>query len=122
VDGEDLFAVHRTVREAVVRAARGEGPTIIEADTRPLVDRTREDALVRVRQFLEAKKLWGETEEREHVSRVRAELDVAIAAAEREPKPPRESLFDDVYAGLPWNLREEQVNIQHASHGSGRKT
>ena len=33
VDGNDIFAVYRAVREAVDRARRGEGPTLIEAVT-----------------------------------------------------------------------------------------
>ena len=33
VDGNDMIAVYRTVSEAVVRARRGEGPTLIEAKT-----------------------------------------------------------------------------------------
>jgi pyruvate dehydrogenase E1 component subunit alpha len=108
VEGDDFFAVHRAVRDAVVRAARGEGATIVEATTRPLVDRTSADALLRLRGHLESNKLWTDKDEREHLARTRAELDVAIAAAESEPLPPRESMFDDVYAGLPWHLREQR--------------
>src|SRR5262249_138744 len=33
VDGNDLFAVVKVTREAVARAARGDGPTLIEAMT-----------------------------------------------------------------------------------------
>ena len=33
VDGNDMIAVYRTVSEAVARARRGEGPTLIEAKT-----------------------------------------------------------------------------------------
>lgn len=33
VDGNDLFAVHEVTREAVARARRGEGPTLVEAVT-----------------------------------------------------------------------------------------
>jgi len=99
----------------VLRAARGEGATIFEATTRPLLDREG-DPMVRLRQHLEANKLWSEKDERDNAARVRAELDVAIAAAASEPPPPRESMFDDVYAGLPWHLRAER---EGGSRGEG---
>jgi 2-oxoisovalerate dehydrogenase E1 component alpha subunit len=110
VDGDDLFAVHRAVREAVLRAARGEGATIVEASVRA------RDALGVLRQHLEGKKLWSENEEREHVARVRAEVDAAIAAAASEPTPPRASMFDDVYASPPWHLHGQR------DPGGGGKT
>ena len=106
VDGNDLFAVHKAVGAAVQRASRGEGPTIIEA-----VTSREDDALVRVRQHLELRRLWTEKDEGEHVARVRAEVDVALAAAESEPGPPRESMFDDVFGQIPWHLREEREEL-----------
>ena len=106
VDGNDLFAVHKAVSAAVHRAARGEGPTILEAVT------SREtDPIARVRQHLEARRVWSDKDEAELGARVRAELDVAVAAAESEPAPPRESLFDDVYGQLPWHLREQREEL-----------
>src|SRR5260370_8648584 len=36
VDGNDLLAVYAATREAVERARRGEGPTLIECGTDPL--------------------------------------------------------------------------------------
>ena len=35
----------------------------------------------------------------------------AIAEAEKKPDPPREGLFDDVYAALPWSLREQRDEL-----------
>jgi 2-oxoisovalerate dehydrogenase E1 component alpha subunit len=106
VDGNDLLAVHQAVHAAVLRASRGEGATIVEATT------SREtDALVRVRQHLEGRRLWSEKDEAEHAARVRSEIDVAVAQAGREPAPPRESMFDDVYGQMPWNLREQREEM-----------
>ena len=103
VDGNDLFAVHKAVHAAVMRAARGEGPSIVEAVT------SREnDVLARVRQHLEARRMWSDKEEADHAAHVRAEIDVAVTAATSEPPPARESMFDDVYAQLPWHLREQR--------------
>jgi hypothetical protein len=41
------------------------------------------------------------------------EIRQAVAEAERvAPKPPIASLFEDVYAHVPWHLREEQALLQ----------
>jgi len=43
VDGQDIFAVHRVASEAVARARRGEGPTLIEAKTYRFKGHSRTD-------------------------------------------------------------------------------
>jgi 2-oxoisovalerate dehydrogenase E1 component alpha subunit len=113
VDGDDLFAVHRAVREALVRASRGEGPTLVEAVTTMQGERSR-DPLERVRHYLEARKLWAEADERDQAARMRSELEAAISAAELEPKPRAESMLEDVYAELPWHLREPRDRSRKA--------
>jgi pyruvate dehydrogenase E1 component alpha subunit len=116
IDGNDLFAVYATVRAAVLRAARGEGPTLIEAITGPRAahdgvegaEPGPADPLARVRRHLEARGAWTVDDESAHAARARAEIDVALVAAMTEPPPPRESMFDDVYAQMPWHLREQR--------------
>ena len=107
VDGNDLFAVHKAVAAAVARASRGEGATLIEATTS-----RKTDPIVRVREHLEGRRLWSDKDEAELAARVRSELDVAIALAQSEPPPPRESMFDDVYRTAPWHLHEEREELR----------
>jgi len=38
-------------------------------------------------------------------------VNAAIAEAEKKPDPPRESLFEDVYANAPWSLREQREEL-----------
>jgi TPP-dependent pyruvate/acetoin dehydrogenase alpha subunit len=45
------------------------------------------------------------------LSEIDAELDSAIREAESSPRPPVSTLFDDVYANLPWNLREQSASL-----------
>ena len=49
VDGNDVIAVRHTVAEALARARRGEGPTLIEALTYRLSDHTTADDASRYR-------------------------------------------------------------------------
>jgi pyruvate dehydrogenase E1 component alpha subunit/2-oxoisovalerate dehydrogenase E1 component alpha subunit len=52
-----------------------------------------------------------------------AEIAAAITAVEALGPPDRETLFDDVYAELPWHLAEQRAELlRHPpapSHGGG---
>ena len=49
VDGNDVFAVYKAMSDAVARARRGEGPTLIECFTYRLADHTTSDDAKRYR-------------------------------------------------------------------------
>src|SRR6202035_1153326 len=70
VDGNDVIAVRHTVGEALARARRGEGPTLIEALTYRLSDHTTADDASRYRDVSEVKQAWG----KEPFLRLRAHL------------------------------------------------
>ena len=40
------------------------------------------------------------------------EISRAIDAVEKLPPPPLDSVFDDVYAGLPWHLVEQRDELR----------
>lgn len=115
VDGTDVLAVYAAFREAVDRARRGEGPTLIESKNVRLTPhssddddktyRSRED-LERARQrdclritraYLFECGLLDDARDRELEERVRREIDEAQAYAEAQPYPPVESLTRWVY-------------------------
>ena len=139
VDGNDVLAVHRASREAVDRARAGGGPTLIEAvtyrmgphsssddpkryrDTAEVKGWQKRDPIDRFRHFLEIQGLM--TADEAKVVREAAEREVteAIRAAERLPPPPLESLVEDVYAEVPWHLREQIEDIQRLVGSRGAK-
>jgi 2-oxoisovalerate dehydrogenase E1 component alpha subunit len=130
VDGNDLFAVVQVTREAVARAARGEGPTLIEALTYRLSGHStsddpkayrpeswlepwrRLDPLLRVRRWLDRHAGWSDAKDREIEAEVDAQIREAVAVAEKTPPPSLDSLFDDVYAELPWHLVEQREALR----------
>lgn len=127
VDGNDLLAVHAATRRARARAAAGEGPTLIECVTyrveghstsddprayRPaeLVEPwKKKDPILRLKRFLVRRELLDEAADTRLRDEVREEIQRALAEAEAfPPKPPVESLFEDVYAE-PLRQQKEQL-------------
>jgi pyruvate dehydrogenase E1 component alpha subunit len=116
VDGFNVLAVYKAVKEAADKARAGEGPTLIEAQFLRLLghfvaddqwyrDMTEVepywelDPIVRMREYMLAEKVADESE----ISRTekQAEEDIADAVhyAEFEcTEPPASTLYDDIYA------------------------
>jgi 2-oxoisovalerate dehydrogenase E1 component alpha subunit len=129
VDGNDLFAMYATMQGALARARRGEGPTFIEAVTYRITGHStsddpkvyRKDAevepwrakdpLVRLRKYLFARGAWSDARDEQTRLRMDEECRAAIAAAEAAPLPAVPTMFSDVYAELPWHLREQQAEV-----------
>jgi len=116
VDGNDVVAVHTAVSEAVSRARRGEGPTLIEALTYRWGDHSMRANLPRYRTEAEEAQ-WREHDaiarfehqlQTEHgysndaLARIRAEVDAELVAAKEfaiaSPEPTLADLENAVYA------------------------
>lgn len=115
VDGNDVFATYRAVREAADRARRGEGPTLVEAmvqrfqphsgddddqyRTREQIAAMRErDPLLRFRQALEGRGVLDDAQVEELTRQVKAEIDEATDFAEAAPDADVATLRHHVYA------------------------
>jgi pyruvate dehydrogenase E1 component alpha subunit len=129
VDGNDILAVIVATREALERARRGEGPTLVEAvtfrmgghsssddptryrDAGLVAEWERRDPLVRFRTWLRATAVVAEGEEEHWAEEINAEIGMAIQEAEALPPPGIESMFTDVYHQMPRHLAEQ---MRHA--------
>ncbi len=113
IDGRDLEAVAATTAEAVARARRGEGPTLIEAKTvrwtrhsavsagGPSADADRwkaTDPIPRQRALVLARGWLDEAAAVKLEQAARAEIDAAVQFALESPFPELDALFTDVYA------------------------
>lgn len=137
VDGNDLLAVYAATREAIERGARGEGPTLLELLTYRLSGHSTsddpkayrkdteveawksKDPNVRFRGWLERRGLWNEKKQTELEEASAAELQACVQAAEKAPPPSLESMFDDVYAELPWHLKEQKAELLAGPRAKG---
>jgi 2-oxoisovalerate dehydrogenase E1 component alpha subunit len=136
VDGNDILAVYRTTKEAVEKARKGGGPTLIEAVTyrmgphsssddpkryrseEELAEWQKRDPLVRFHRYLEKKRLWTEADEKRAQDETNREIEEAVQHAEKLPKPALETLFTDVYAEMPWNLEEQLRQLRQEKERS----
>jgi 2-oxoisovalerate dehydrogenase E1 component alpha subunit len=124
-DGNDLLAVISATKEALSRALRGDGPTLIEAITYRLSGHStsddpkayrqedeveewrRRDPIARLRRLLHARGLFTDADQAKAEAAVQEEIKEAIGVAEKTPPPSLSSMFDDVYREPPWHLREQ---------------
>ncbi len=113
VDGTDFIAVYSELRQAIDRARRGEGPSLIEFVLFRMTphstsdDPTRyqppdwaararaHDPVDRLRGWLTAQGLLDPAQEAEWTRAADAEVRAAIEKAEATPPPPPDSLFRD---------------------------
>lgn len=116
VDGNDVLAVYEASREAVERARRGEGPTLIEAKTYRMTAhssddddrryREREeieewrlkDPIVRFERYLMENGILDEEQRDEISSRIKSEIAEASEYAEQAPFAEPEEALGGVYA------------------------
>ena len=143
VDGNDLLACHAMTKKAVRKAREGGGPFLIEAVTYRMGPHStaddpkryrseaeveewrRKDPLVRVRKYLEANGLWSTAEEEAFQKQVNDDVVAAFKAAEAVAMPDPVTIFDDVFAEVPWHLQEqrsellEEIRVHGAPRGHG---
>jgi 2-oxoisovalerate dehydrogenase E1 component alpha subunit len=132
VDGNDALAVYAAVKWAAERARANGGPTLIEFFTYRAEGHSTSDDPSGYRPTNEAK-AWplgdpierlkahllaiGEWDNERHAA-MTAECDEQVRAAQKESeklgilpqqgKDNIESMFEDVYADVPWHLREQR--------------
>jgi 2-oxoisovalerate dehydrogenase E1 component alpha subunit len=133
VDGNDALAVYAAVKWAAERARTNAGPTLLEFFTYRAEGHSTSDDPSGYRPTNEAK-AWplgdpverlkghllalGEWDEERHTA-MTAECDAAVRAAQKESealgilpqqgKDNVETMFDDVYADVPWHIAEQRA-------------
>jgi len=116
VDGNDALACFVAINEALERARKGEGPTLIEAVTYRLMMHTTADdprkyrdedqekdwwakePLMRFQKYLEGKKLWDQAKEDALREELRTEVDDAVKTFEATAPWPADRPFEHVFA------------------------
>jgi TPP-dependent pyruvate/acetoin dehydrogenase alpha subunit len=117
IDGNDVLAVHAATGDAVVRARRGDGPSLLECktyrwhfhamrNTPPAETRSPDeilswkarDPIARLEQYGRERGVLSAAEMSTIRARVKSELDEAVAFAEQSPFPDPKDLLVDMFA------------------------
>ncbi len=130
VDGNDLLGVISVTQQAVDKARRGEGPTLIEAVTYrvqahstsddPRVYRdenevepwVKKDPIRRVRTYLIAEGHWDEDRDQKLEDQIKEDIQTNLKKAESIGPPAISTMVEDVYDQVPWHLREQLEELE----------
>ena len=130
VDGNDVLAVYKTAKEAVDKARKGGGPTLIECLTLRMGphsssdDPTRyrdpdqfdawvkRDPILKLKEHLGRKKWWNDSLDEKLQAELKAEVLTAVDAAEKHPEPGIETLFDDVFEERTPQLQRQYEELK----------
>ncbi|SCZ06491.1 pyruvate dehydrogenase (acetyl-transferring) E1 component subunit alpha [Alkaliphilus peptidifermentans] len=125
VDGNDIFAMYVAAKEAVERARRGEGPTLIEAVTYRLGPHTtsddptiyredseveewaKKDPIIRFKNYLINKDLWSEEEDVKQTEDYEEFVNETFRKVENSGETPLEDIFLYHYETMTPNLEEQ---------------
>ncbi len=135
VDGNDILATRQMIGDAIEKARRGEGPTLIEAITYRLCDHTTADdatryqpseevdqakpkePIARFKHFIVQQKLWSAQDEEDLVVHCTNEVEKAVDEYLSAKPQPITSIFDYHYAELPEYLVEQRaIAMEDAAH------
>lgn len=135
VDGNDVLAMREVIGNAIEKARKGLGPTLIEAVTFRLSDHTTADdatryqpkehvdaALInepikRFKSFLEQQKLWDNTQEEQLIKTCTAEIQDEVDVYLNRLPQPITSIFDYHYETLPNYLVEQRaIAMEESEH------
>ncbi len=135
VDGNDILATRHVIGDAIEKARRGEGPTLVEAITYRLCDHTTADdatryqpqdevehatlkePIRRFKHYLEEQHLWNETLEKELLHSCAAEVQQAVDEYLDRSAQPVSSAFDYHFATLPHYLIEQRaIAMEDVAH------
>lgn len=137
IDGNDIFSVFFTVNDAVEKARRGAGPTLIEAvtwrygahttsdDPTKYRDqqsenekrRSLEDPVTRLEHYMKQNGIWDETLAglEAHASE---EIEKAVKEMEASPEADINHLFDYIFEKTPWPIEEQKDRHLRAKGGA----
>ncbi|HBR22475.1 MAG TPA: pyruvate dehydrogenase (acetyl-transferring) E1 component subunit alpha [Nitrospiraceae bacterium] len=118
VDGNDVFAVYKAAREALEKAKKDNGPTLIECFTYRMSDHTTaddairyrskeeveawraKDPILRLKLFMEKKGLWNNQYQTDVESKAKETVDEAVKREEAIEHPEPKDMFTFTYEKL----------------------
>lgn len=131
VDGNDIFAVYKATKEAIDNARSGKGPTLIENVTYRMADHStsddakkyrndkevqewaKKDPIIRLEKYMRANKLLNDKYKEEVAAKAREKVEKEIQIYENLPAPDPKGMFENIYAELTPDLKEEIKDFEN---------
>ena len=128
-DGLCVLTSYFVMQEAIERARRGEGSSLVElvvnrfgahssADDHlryrsaaDLAQERTQDPLPRYQKFLERQGLWDEEWAKNLRAEISTKLETALQEAMKAGEPDALEMFDDVFAAKTWMLEEQRTLV-----------
>lgn len=125
VDGNDIFAMYSATKEAIDKARKGEGPTLIEAFTYRLGAHTtsddptkyredkeveeweKKDPILRFKKYLQSKEILTEEWEKNTQKEIEKEVVYTFEEIEDKSDTSIEDIFNYQYETMPPHLEEQ---------------
>jgi len=125
VDGNDVLAMYASTKQALDKARKGGGPSMIEAFTYRLSNHTtsddatkyrsveetqiweKRDPILRFKKYLQNKGIWNDQLEDSIIKKASENIEKAVIQAEAMPPPKIEDLFKYTYREMPSHLHEQ---------------
>ncbi|HIE65883.1 MAG: pyruvate dehydrogenase (acetyl-transferring) E1 component subunit alpha [Nitrospira sp.] len=138
VDGNDVFGVYVSTKNALEKARQGGGPTLIECVTYRLSDHTtaddasryrseedvviwrKKDPLTRLRTYLEKEYHWSNSEETDLLQETKKKIASAVAELESLEPPDPEEMFDHVFETLSPALIQQKNQLRKRLQGESK--
>ncbi len=130
VDGNDIFAVYKATKEAVDNARAGNGATLIENITYRMADHSTsddakkyrsdkevqewlsKDPVLRFEKYLRANNLLDDRYKEEVAKKAKEKVEKEIEIYENLPAPTPKDFFENTYAELTPDLKEELKDFE----------
>ncbi|MCP4364069.1 MAG: pyruvate dehydrogenase (acetyl-transferring) E1 component subunit alpha [Planctomycetes bacterium] len=130
VDGNDIFAVYRAAKDAVDRARKGKGPTLIECVTYRIGDHStsddasryrkkdeveewrKKDPIERLERYMRKSKVLNDKYKESVVQRSKEQVDKAVQEYEEILPPSPADIFENTYSRLTRRLEEQADELK----------
>lgn len=129
IDGNDILAVYKTVKEAMDKARSGEGPTLIECLTYRLGDHTTsddsskyrteeevkkwelKDPILRLKKYIEKKGWWDDNYGQWVKEECEKEVNEAVEKGLSIEPPKPEEMFEYIFEEIPLDLIKQKNEL-----------
>jgi len=135
VDGNDIFAVYKAVKEAVDNARKGKGPTLIECYTYRMCDHStsddaaryrskkeleewqKKDPIKRLERYMGNKNILNIAYKEKVAKQTKEKVEKEVEIYENTTPPNKDDMFKYMFKEMPTQLKEQYEEFKSMKNG-----